>query len=344
MDTKKLGKDSESLSSSATMDSHQFSIFGLSQISIAFLSSALWMAVSSGLIMMNKDLLSNGFHFPMALSGLGMLFSGIASYITCHHLKLVEANKKISWGFYAKKIMPVGLFMALTLAFGNLVYLYLTVSFIQILKCFTPVITMVALFVAGLEIPTRRLILSVSVIALGTAIASVGTINLSVLGVVIMLLSETFEAVRLVMTQYLLTGMKFHPIEGLMYLAPACTFWLAIGSLMMESKAMIAEGAGYLILNQPLKFMSAAAMGFGVNSLAYIVIQSASSLTLKVMGTVKNALVVFLGVFFLHETVTWAQGFGYALSVAAFYWYQQIKAEEIRAKDSAQQSSGVASK
>ena len=32
--------------------------------------------------------------------------------------------------------------MALTLHFGNVVYLYLTVSFIQMLKAFTPVVTM----------------------------------------------------------------------------------------------------------------------------------------------------------------------------------------------------------
>ena len=43
-----------------------------------------WMAVSSGLIMLNKHLMStDGFHFPMGLSLLGMGFSSIASYIAC---------------------------------------------------------------------------------------------------------------------------------------------------------------------------------------------------------------------------------------------------------------------
>lgn len=67
-----------------------------------------------------------------------------------------------------------------------------------------------------------------------------------------------------------------------MYLAPACTFWLAIGSAALEYSKMQEEGAFLLMAARPLKFLTAAAMGFMVNSLAYIVIQTASSLTLKV--------------------------------------------------------------
>lgn len=48
--------------------------------------------------------------------------------------KVVEAKRVVTWHFYFTKIMPIGLFMAATLHFGNLVYLYLTVSFIQMLK------------------------------------------------------------------------------------------------------------------------------------------------------------------------------------------------------------------
>jgi hypothetical protein len=266
----------------------------------------------------------------MALSGLGMGFSSIASYVTCHHLKLVEAKKVVTWNFYLTRILPVGLCMALTLHFGNLVYLHLTVSFIQILKSFTPVITMVALFIARLETPTKRLIWSVSVIAAGTAIASLGELNFSALGVLIMMSSETFEAIRLVMTQLLLTGLKFHPIEGLMYLAPACFFWLAFGSLVMEFRQMVASGAFEIVAAQPWKFVLAAGLGFAVNSIAYIIIQTASSLTLKVLGTVKNAFVVWLGIFLLGDSMTLLQGIGYSISIAAFYWYQKIKMEQIK--------------
>ena len=85
---------------------------------------------------------------------------------------------------------------------------------LPLLQAFTPIVTMIALFFAGLEVPNKRLISSVVLIALGTAIASYGEINLSILGVIFMLLSESFEATRLVMTQILLVGLKFHPSKA----------------------------------------------------------------------------------------------------------------------------------
>ena len=70
---------------------------------------------------------------------------------------------------------------------------------------------MLALFIARLEEPSSRLIAAVVLIALGTAMASYGEVNGSILGLAFMFASETFEAIRLVMTQILLVGLKFHP-------------------------------------------------------------------------------------------------------------------------------------
>lgn len=78
-------------------------------------------------------------------------------------------------------------------------------------QAFTPIITMIALFIARLEDPSHRLIVAVVLIALGTAMASYGEVNMSTLGLIFMFSSETFEAIRLVMTQMLLVGLKFHP-------------------------------------------------------------------------------------------------------------------------------------
>jgi hypothetical protein len=105
--------------------------------------------------------------------------------------------------------------------------------------------------------------------------------------------------------------------------------WLALGSLTFELRSIVSSGALAVIAARPHYFIAAAVMGFAVNSLAYIVIQTASSLTLKVLATVKNVLVVCLGVFLLGEKITLLQGFGYSISLLAFYWYQRIKMQQI---------------
>ncbi|KFM26452.1 putative sugar phosphate/phosphate translocator [Auxenochlorella protothecoides] len=299
---------------------------------VAVAASLLWMTISSWLILVNKALLSGGFPYPMALSSLGMLFSGVCSYLACRVFKVVDARRTVTRRFYLTGVMPVGALMALNLLCGNLAYLYLTVAFIQILKAFTPVITMLAMFLAGLETPTRRLVAAVAGIAVGTAVAAAGEVRLDVLGVAIMMLSEVFEAVRLVLTQRLLQGMRFHPIEGLMYLAPSCFLWLGLGSLLLEAPRMARADALAVVQAQPATFVLAAVLGFGVNSLAYIVIQASSSLTLKVLGTVKNSVVVLLGVALLGERVTLLQGVGYGGSVASFCWYQQIKMQQVHGR------------
>ena len=91
------------------------------------------------------------------------------------------------------------------------------------LQAFTPIVTMVALFVAQLETPTRRLISAVVLIAGGTAMASYGEVNMSVIGLIFMFSSEAFEAIRLVMTQMLLVGHKFHPSALPLSVQKPCT-------------------------------------------------------------------------------------------------------------------------
>ena len=97
-----------------------------------------------------------------------------------------------------------------------------------------------------------------------------------------MFLAELTEAVRLVMTQFLLQNMKFGVVEGLYVLAPASAFWLFLASACYEFRDMSNEGAFLVVAANPLTFLAASTMGLGVNFLSYYVIQATSSLTMKV--------------------------------------------------------------
>ena len=106
-------------------------------------------------------------------------------------------------------MVPVGIAMAATLAFGNAVYLHLGVALIQMLKAFTPVIVMIGLVLANIERPTWQVVACVAGISVGTAVNCSGTMDYSGFGLLLMFGSETFEAVRLVLTQKLLQNEKF---------------------------------------------------------------------------------------------------------------------------------------
>lgn len=70
----------------------------------------------------------------------------------------------------------------------------------------------------------------------------------------------------------------------------------------------------------------AAAHSFaGVQFVTFLVIQLTSSVTLKVLGTARNAGLVVFSFLFLREVVTWLQGVGYVLSLVAFGFYNYFK-------------------
>eukprot|EP01023_Acetabularia_acetabulum_P002601 TRINITY_DN11087_c0_g1_i1.p1 TRINITY_DN11087_c0_g1~~TRINITY_DN11087_c0_g1_i1.p1 ORF type:complete len:241 (-),score=27.43 TRINITY_DN11087_c0_g1_i1:53-700(-) len=162
---------------------------------LAVIVCLAYMCVSSGLIVLNKYLMKDdGFHFPAALSGQGMIFSALFSMIICKGFKLVEAKQQVTWQLFFFNLVPVGFFSASTLFFGNWVYLFLSVSFIQMLKAFCPIIVMLLAFAARLESPTHRLIGSVCTIVFGTFVSSLGEANLNFTGITIMFLAGDWSS------------------------------------------------------------------------------------------------------------------------------------------------------
>ena len=109
-------------------------------IARAVILSIAWACTSSALIFLNNHLLrEHGFSYPMILCSMGMTSSWLISFvcITTGRVKRKHAGL-ITRGWYARHILPIGCLGAASLGFGNYVYLYLSVSFIQMLKSAVP--------------------------------------------------------------------------------------------------------------------------------------------------------------------------------------------------------------
>ena len=98
---------------------------------------------------MLNQLMPAGFPFPIALTMWHMGFSGLLAF-ACVRLGYVP-SVNMSRETYMKAILPIGALFAGTLWLGNAAYLYLSVSFIQMLKALMPV----AVFIVGCGFKTE---------------------------------------------------------------------------------------------------------------------------------------------------------------------------------------------
>jgi len=287
----------------------------------------LYLAIGPSLILINRTILKERkFNYPMALSGLGLIFSSLVSslLVGCSCVRL-EHRKMITPSFFLRNLVPIGASMAATLAAGNAVYLYLPVGFIQMLKAFTPTVTLALLWLSGLETPSRRVLLCVLGICGGTAMASLGEGSLHPLGLGLMLLAEAAEATRLVLTQRLLKNLKFGVVEGQYWMSPISALWLFSCAGMTELPRALETNAWTIPRNAPALFLLSAALGFAVNIATFFVIKATNSVTLKVLGTARNAGLVLVSTVLYHEQISRLEAAGYALTLVFFGLYNHAK-------------------
>ena len=70
-------------------------------------------------------------------------------------------------------------------------------------------------------------------------------------------------------------------------------------------------------------------MGLAINHVSFLVIQYSNAVTIKVLGMVRNALLVLFTVFVQGEQVTGLQFFGYAITLFGFGLYNYFKVSRI---------------
>ena len=200
-------------------------------------------------------------------------------------------------------------------------YLSLDIGFIQMLKTLTPVVIMLCAVLLKVQTPSIWVVYSVIVISFGTAMTCTFTPDANPTGLIIMFVSMVSEAIKLVLTQYMLQQLKFGVVEGQYILAPACAFWLFLASSIFEYPQMQAKGSLNIFVDNVSLFFAASALGVMVNFLSYAVIQTTNSLTMKILGTFRNIVTIAIGVLVYKEVITFYEGLGYVIALLGFVCY-----------------------
>lgn len=193
-----------------------------------------------------------------------LVFATLATQLLARTTSLLDSRHSlpVNGRFMLRTIFPIGLLYSGSLVCSNLVYLWLSVPFIQMLKSASPVVVLFFSWLWGLADPTTSTMVNIFVIVLGVAIASFGEISFSWVGFMFQVAGTVFEAMRLVLIQVMLSseGLKMDPLVGLYYYAPVCAIlnlFVALGSEApkFEMQHLWDAGPFMLILNALVAFM-----------------------------------------------------------------------------------------
>ncbi|KAG9520374.1 TPT-domain-containing protein [Aureobasidium sp. EXF-12298] len=292
---------------------------------------ALWIAMSSLVILFNKWMLDKAnFRYPIFLTSWHMFSSALVTQFMARYTGYLDSRHKVPMTkrTYMRAIVPIGLLFSLSLVCGNVTYLYLSVSFVQMLKAAGPIAVLIATWMFGLAEPSLAAFGNICIITLGVVISSLGEVQFNVLGVAYQLLGIVFEATRLVMIQRLLSAeFKMDPLVSLYYFAPVCAVTNGILALIFEAPRMTWAdfehvGVFMLLLN--------AAAAFMLNFASLLLIGKTSSLVLTLSGVFKNIMIVFASMLFYNDKVNSIQFMGFSIALGGLAYYQLGGAPAVR--------------
>ncbi|KAI3338614.1 triose-phosphate transporter family-domain-containing protein [Ustulina deusta] len=292
---------------------------------------ALWIALSSSVILFNKWVLfSAKFDYPLFLTTWHMAFATLMTQLMAKFTTTLDSRHKVpmNTNTYIKAIVPIGIMFSLSLIFGNFAYLYLSVSFIQMLKATNAVVTLFATWAFGMAAPSLNKLFNVTAIVIGIAIASFGELKFDGLGFIVQVSGIICEALRLVMVQRLLSSEEFKmdPLVSVYYYAPACAIINGFFTILIEIPRMT---AGDILQVGLITLIANAFVAFLLNVSVVLLIGKTSAVVLTMSGVLKDILLVVASMAIFGDPVTLQQYFGYSIALAGLVYYK-LGAEKLQ--------------
>jgi drug/metabolite transporter (DMT)-like permease len=281
----------------------------------------IWIVLSSSVIIYNNYLYNTlNFKYPVFLVTWHLTFAAIGTRILQRTTNLLDGVKDVHMTkeMFTRSILPIGVLFSGSLILSNTAYLYLSVSYIQMLKAFTPVAILLISWSFRLQEPNKRLAVIVLMISLGVALASHGELRFNFLGFMTQSAAVAFEASRLVMIQILLHNMKMDPLVSLHYYAPVCAIINLVFLPFTEGLAPF-----YEVFNVGIGvFLTNAAVAFLLNVAAVFLVGVGSGLVLTLAGVFKDILLITGSVLIFGNQVTPLQVFGYSIALGGLVLYK----------------------
>lgn len=304
------------------------------------LSMVAWWIPSLGLTAANKMIFSDyQFPFPVTVTCFHFSITSVILMTAFHCCKFNLAVPTCSWRRYKYHVVPIAVFAATDIVFSNAAYSYLPLSVLTVIKSSVVIFVYFAALIFGIE-KFNCAIFSVGVFIVAciawvlvdkkTANEIKDAVDMDVhpIGILFAGIGIITAALRWVVVQ--LQCKSYSPMQ-LMYLTqPASAVILIPFIFIVEGRKILDRFADYewqqsdnsnviwiIVVCSPMAFLLLLA--------EYYVVKLTSSVTITVAGVGKEIFVIFLGVMFWHESLSFSQMCGIMLSVVGILIYSYLR-------------------
>lgn len=307
------------------------------KVLLSYFYVGIWIFLSFSVIVYNKYILDPKMYnwpFPISLTMIHMFFCSSLALILVRLLRLVDlpSSPTMTRELYLSSIVPIGALYAFSLWFSNSAYIYLSVSFIQMLKALMPVAVYSISILFNKESFRGATMANMLSISFGVAIAAYGEARFDAWGVLLQLGAVAFEATRLVLIQILLSskGITLNPITTLYYVSPCCLVFLTLPWAIVEFPILRSTSSFHLDF---LVFGTNSFCAFALNLAVFLLVGKTSALTMNVAGVVKDWLLIAFSWSVIRDTVTSVNLMGYGIAFLGVAYYNHMKLQGLKAKE-----------
>lgn len=287
--------------------------------------------------MFNKWILSDyrgGFRYPTIYTTIHM-FIQLTLTRLWYRFYYDEVIEPVEWPIFLKTVMPIGVATATDIMLSNMSLMYVTLTLYTIIKSSVLIWTFFWGVILGVETFRWTTFSSVMGICFGLALAVAASTDVSMIGVAMVLGASALSGVRWAMTQKLMVDddqsknifvnvYRFIPSSAVSMLVVACAMEVkpfANSDFVHEADTM--DIFTFLIFSS-----AGGVIAFVLITTEVQLVALLSSLSLGVLGQVKEVIQIVLAMLVFHERLNFINLTGIVIAMVAIGFYKKFKSDE----------------
>eukprot|EP00746_Dinoflagellata_sp_MGD_P154821 gnl/MRDRNA2_/MRDRNA2_85054_c0_seq1.p1 gnl/MRDRNA2_/MRDRNA2_85054_c0~~gnl/MRDRNA2_/MRDRNA2_85054_c0_seq1.p1 ORF type:complete len:353 (-),score=46.41 gnl/MRDRNA2_/MRDRNA2_85054_c0_seq1:11-1069(-) len=301
---------------------------GSSKVAATMAIGAVYISVSWGMIATNSYLMKNDrFPFAPVLSCMHMFTSFFGCgllYVLCPSMLPAMKDLVFDWNLVLK-FVPIGAFFAASVVLSNMSYMYLSVSFIQMLKEANVAMVFILSLIVGLEQFTKTATILLGFITFCTVMSVHGEMNFVLLGLVVQLGSQCFEVSKIVTQNKLMTGeQRLDPCTTVFFMAPMCFLFSCLIYVTQIQSMPPSVVFSHAAANWPFVLLSCG-LALALNVVISITIGTLNGVGFLLAAVIKDATIVSFSSLLFGEAVSLQQTFSFSGAVFGVMCYSLFK-------------------